>query len=79
MSVKGFGKKEEFQKQLRKLKKLEKNLEDVESLRQKGINFGNIISSAWINQAQEIREKTEQVYGHSRPLSSFRPPMATYR
>mgnify|MGYP003406669284 CR=1 FL=1 len=65
MSAKGFGKKEELKKQLKKLKKLEKNLEDVESLRQKGIHFGNIISLDWITQAQEIREKTEQVYGRS--------------
>ncbi|MDJ0903277.1 MAG: hypothetical protein QNJ55_31210 [Xenococcus sp. MO_188.B8] len=65
MSAKGFGKKEGFQKQLKKLKKLEKNLEDVESLRRKGIHFGNVISSTWITQAQEIREKSEQVYGHS--------------
>jgi len=65
MSAKGFSKKEGFQKQLRKLKKIEKNLEDVESLTQKGIYFGNVVSSAWITQAQEIREKTEQIYGHS--------------
>ena len=65
MSAKGFGKKEEFQKQLKNLKKLEKNLEDTESLRLKGIHFGNVISSNWMIQAQEIRAKSEQVCGHS--------------
>jgi len=65
MSAKGFGKKEGFQKQFRKLKKLEKNLEDVESLTQKGVHLGSILGSAWITQAQVMREKTEQVYGHS--------------
>ena len=65
MSSKGFGKKEEFQKQIKNLKKLEKNLEDTESLRLKGIHFGNVISSNWMIQAQKIRAKSEQVCGHS--------------
>jgi hypothetical protein len=64
MSAKGFGTKR-LQRQIRKIKRLEKNLGDVESLRQKGIHFGNVISSAWITQAQKIREETEQVCGHS--------------
>jgi len=75
MSAKGFGKKEEFQKQLKNLKKIEKNLEDLESLKRKGIHFGNVISLAWTTQAQEIRGKSEKVYGN--PLITARLLMIT--
>ncbi len=63
MPAKRFSKNKRFKKQPRKLINLEKNLEDVESLRQKGIQFGATISSDWIDQAQKYRKKTERVYG----------------
>jgi len=64
MSAKGFGKKEKFQKQIKNLKKLEKNLENTESLKQKGIHFRNEINSTWATQAQGMRTKSEQIHGH---------------
>lgn len=64
MPAKGFCKKEQSKKQLKKFKRLEKYLEDTESLKNKGIRGGNTISSSWKIQAQEIRNKSEKAYGN---------------
>jgi hypothetical protein len=65
MSPRGFGKNEELQKQFKKTKKLEKNLEDKELLQLRGIAFGNQICSDWTKQAQKIRFRSEESYGSS--------------
>lgn len=48
----------------KKSTKLEKYLDNTESLKRKGIQGGNRISLAWKKQAQEIREKSKRAYGN---------------
>ncbi|MEA5621118.1 hypothetical protein VB711_25265 [Cronbergia sp. UHCC 0137] len=63
MSFKGFSKKVEKQKQLRKINKIKKNLENTETVKQKAIYFGKKITDDWIKISNSIRLKSEQHYG----------------
>ncbi len=63
MSFKGFGKKVENQKKLKKINKIIKDLEDAKALKEKAISFGKQISYDWMKQSQEIRLQSEKEYG----------------